>query len=477
MAVQGRKDFSHKEPLMNNPNNNNAGDNDDGDSSITITFVHAVTGQSESIPVPAATTTLQELTEWAGALLGIENGVLHKDGKPLMTTVTTATTLQQAGIQNGDLIAVLSSLTNTNAGSTTTTSNTLGGNSLDFSNLLSTPAASNNNNISSSGALDFSSLLSGGAAAAAAPPAPQYYPGMNLQEAQSYNPHPASFCQLLLEKEHLRKELNYYSPRLAAKLYDGISLDEATQIWRQEMVKGGIESALHATTKFHEESRMKDRLARDPTDTDAQAFFAKQDKKRLIDEQYRQVIQEYPESMGRVLMLYIAVKINGHTVQAFCDSGAQATIMSKRLAYACGLGDLIDERMAGMAVGVGTNKILGRVHICNLQIDSYWFPCTVTVMDDPPPGANEMPFLLGLDMMKRHTCLIDLEKGVLKFRLEPGKHLETPFLHEKDLTQEQGGTKGFDVNKANAEFLKASMKEDNDDDDNDNKMEEDDKKE
>jgi hypothetical protein len=39
-------------------------------------------------------------------------------------------------------------------------------------------------------------------------------------------------------------------------------------------------------------------------------------------------------------------------------------------------------------------------------------------MDDAGSGSD-MPFLFGLDMMKRHLCQIDLEKGVLKFRLGP----------------------------------------------------------
>jgi len=462
-------------------------------SSITVTLVNAATGQSESLPVQSTTTTVQELTEWAGALFGLDGVVvvLTKDGTKLNVGSTATTTLQQAGIQNGDLIAV-STQSQHAAAAAPANNNAAGG--LDFSSLLSGGAGGSSSSAAapapssgSGGGLDFSSLLSGGATAnnnhnnAAGPPKePVYYAGMNLNEAQAYNPHPASFCKLLLEKEHLRKELNYYSPRLAAKLYAGITLEAATAVWREEMVKGGIENALKATNKYHEETRMKERLARDANDAEAKAFFDKKDKKRLIDEQYHQVIEEYPESMGRVLMLYIAVKINGHTVEAFCDSGAQSTIMSKRLAFQCGIGDLIDERMAGIAVGVGTGKILGRVHICNLQIDDCWFPCTITVMDDPPPGAKEMPFLLGLDMLKRHTCLMDLGKGVLKFRLAPGKYLETPFLHEKDLTRDQGGTKGFDADKANEEFLKESMKEDDDgdhDDDGDKKMDDADKKE
>lgn len=217
---------------------------------------------------------------------------------------------------------------------------------------------------------------------------------------------------------------------------------------------------------------MKQRLSADPNDAEAVAFFAVAAQQKRIDEQYRHVIEEYPESMGRVHMLYIAAKINGHVIQAFCDSGAQSTIMSKKLAIECDVADLIDERMAGIAVGVGTGKILGRIHSVQLQIGNYHFPCSVTVMDDPVGSAKEMPFLLGLDMMKRHTCLLDFERGCLKFRLSPGNYMETPFLHEKDLSEAQGGTKGFDADRANQEFMAMRQQEE----DGDENMEEDDTK-
>merc|ERR1712130_356155 len=148
------------------------------------------------------------------------------------------------------------------------------------------------------------------------------------------------------------------------------------------------------------------------------------EKKKMVQQQYFQAMHEYPESMGRVLMLYIDAKINNHAIQAFVDSGAQSTIMSKRCAEKCGIFDYVDTRFAGVAVGVGTGKILGKIHIVQLQIGDIRFPCSVTVMDNAtlPAGGpqsgdgkaakpKDMDFLLGLDMLKRHTCCIDLERG------------------------------------------------------------------
>jgi DNA damage-inducible protein 1 len=220
---------------------------------------------------------------------------------------------------------------------------------------------------------------------------------------------------------------------------------------------------MSASNRFLERQTMQKRLAANPTDAQAVEFFAQEERQKLIMEQYRHAMEEYPESFGRVLMLYIAATINGHAVQAFCDSGAQSTIMSKRLAVQCGIADCIDTRFKGIAVGVGTGVILGKIHMVQLQIGAMFFPCSVTVMDDPPPGsqAKEMPFLFGLDMMKRHMCLIDLQRGCLRFPTGSTNHgssssssyMDAPFLHEKDLSLADGGTKGFDADKANEELL------------------------
>lgn len=65
-------------------------------------------------------------------------------------------------------------------------------------------------------------------------------------------------------------------------------------------------------------------------------------------------------------MLYINAKVNKIPIQAFVDSGAQSTIMSESLAQRTGLMRLVDKRCAGMAVGVGSCKILGKIHAADI---------------------------------------------------------------------------------------------------------------
>ena len=63
----------------------------------------------------------------------------------------------------------------------------------------------------------------------------------------------------------------------------------------------------------------------------------------------------------------------------------------------CGITRLIDTRWQGMAVGVGQQKILGRVHLGQMQIETNFLSTSFTILENQP-----MDILLGLDMLKRH---------------------------------------------------------------------------
>lgn len=103
------------------------------------------------------------------------------------------------------------------------------------------------------------------------------------------------------------------------------------------------------------------------------------------------------------------------------------TIMSQACAERCNIMRLVDRRWAGIAKGVGTQKIIGRVHLAQVQIEGDFLPCSFSILEDQP-----MDMLLGLDMLKRHQCSIDLKKNLLVIGTTG---TETRFLSEAELPE------------------------------------------
>lgn len=164
------------------------------------------------------------------------------------------------------------------------------------------------------------------------------------------------------------------------------------------------------------------RLERDPDNPENQKRILELIHQEQIDENMRNAIEYSPETFATVTMLYVNVELNGHKVKAFVDSGAQRTILSSKLAEECGIARLIDRRFRGQAIGVGLGEIIGQIHSVPLKIENTFFPCSFTILD------TNVDFLLGLDMLKRHRGVIDLDKNVLKINTE-----ETPFLPENEI--------------------------------------------
>jgi len=181
-----------------------------------------------------------------------------------------------------------------------------------------------------------------------------------------------------------------------------------------EALEGGDLEAFAKVLKEQQEARRERERQRtrmmtaDPFDMEAQRLIQQEIEQKNIDHNMELAMEAAPESFGTVIMLYINCKVNGHDVKAFVDSGAQATIMSQAAAERCGIMRLVDQRWAGIAKGVGTQKIIGRVHMVQIQLEQEYLTSSFSILENQP-----MDMLLGLDMLKKHQCTIDLGKNCL----------------------------------------------------------------
>ncbi|GAU13419.1 hypothetical protein TSUD_127150 [Trifolium subterraneum] len=162
-----------------------------------------------------------------------------------------------------------------------------------------------------------------------------------------------------------------------------------------------------------------------PSHTDSGDYGDLTVNERRINENWEAALKHNPEAFARVVMLYVDMEVNGVSMKAFVHSGAQSTIISKSCAERLGLLSLLDKRYRGVAHGVGQTEILGRIHVAPINIGNIFYPCSFLVLD----SAN-MEFLFGLDMLRKHQCIIDLKENVLRVG---GGEVSVPFLQEKDI--------------------------------------------
>ncbi|XP_042525632.1 protein DDI1 homolog 2 isoform X3 [Dipodomys merriami] len=226
---------------------------------------------------------------------------------------------------------------------------------------------------------------------------------------------PALLRDMLLANPHELSLLKERNPPLAEALLSG-DLDRFSRVL--------VEQQQDRARREQERIRL---FSADPFDLEAQAKIEEDIRQQNIEENMTIAMEEAPESFGQVVMLYINCKVNGHPVKAFVDSGAQMTIMSQACAERCNIMRLVDRRWAGIAKGVGTQKIIGRVHLAQVQIEGDFLACSFSILEEQP-----MDMLLGLDMLKRHQCSIDLKKNVLVIGTTGS---QTTFLPEGELPE------------------------------------------
>ncbi|KAL6567676.1 DNA damage-inducible protein 1 [Orobanche gracilis] len=276
-------------------------------------------------------------------------------------------------------------------------------------------------------------------------------------EVVGFNPdgsavNPAAFQQQIRSDSNLMAQLFQSDPELAQAIL-GNDLNRL-----QDILRARRHQKSELRRQQEEEMAL---LYADPFDVEAQRKIEAAIHQKGIDENWAAALEYNPEAFARVVMLYphryryiakracdrygplIAIdyyvsdsaKLTqkektivpefSEFFRAFVDSGAQSTIISKSCAERCGLLRLLDTRYKGIAHGVGQSEILGRIHVAPIKIGRIFYPCSFMVLDAP-----NMEFLFGLDMLRKHQCMIDLKENVLRVG---GGEVAAPFLAEKDI--------------------------------------------
>ena len=132
-------------------------------------------------------------------------------------------------------------------------------------------------------------------------------------------------------------------------------------------------------------------------------------KQDIITKNYMKAMEIMPELYTKSPSIHIQGSINGNSIKFLVDTGAEISIMNKSIAIACGLEKYIDERYNGKLQGVGSDKILGKVHYTEITFNWGVLPCGFTICSN-----NNIIPIIGIDIMNSHGIIINCKTKTLQ---------------------------------------------------------------
>jgi hypothetical protein len=137
-----------------------------------------------------------------------------------------------------------------------------------------------------------------------------------------------------------------------------------------------------------------------------------------------------------LLQIPMSISLTGsgnlQAVRTYCDTGAQRTVMSWDCAQQVGLLQHLDRSYAGIATGVGSCRVLGRIPagIADLHLHGSLTVKSPAITIIESTGTQGVELLLGLDILRDYDAVLDLKEEELTLRVQNEEH-RIPFLRPR----------------------------------------------
>ena len=147
------------------------------------------------------------------------------------------------------------------------------------------------------------------------------------------------------------------------------------------------------------------------------------DTENLIDNNLDDALHKIPSLLACVRMIYVKATINNVNIKMLVDSGAQKSIIPRKIAILCNIEHLIDKKCEGEVAGVGSiQSIVGKIHMVDFQLpinsnddQKVKIYGGFTVLDNGITIENEeIGIIFGLDMLVSYGAQLDFQKRIMK---------------------------------------------------------------
>lgn len=148
----------------------------------------------------------------------------------------------------------------------------------------------------------------------------------------------------------------------------------------------------------------------------------------VVEKNLQKAYDEIPETFIKSESIFLNGYINGNPISFLLDTGAESSILPIDVIEESGLTDILDKKCGGKLLGVGEDKIIGRVHYVEVVLECGVYPCSFTVCSNP-----NIPPILGIDMMFNLGISLDFKKKKIHF----GSDCSIDFVTKSGIIQER----------------------------------------